>query len=70
VVGRNHLKMVLEPSGGGRQIEAIQFNVEPDQIPDQGETVRVAYRLDVNEFRGLRSPQLTVEYLERHASSK
>jgi single-stranded-DNA-specific exonuclease len=70
VVGRNHLKMVLEPSGGGRQIEAIQFNVEPDQIPDEGEAVRVAYRLDVNEFRGLRSVQLTVEYLERHVSGE
>jgi len=39
--------------------------VDLEQWPNEGaEKVRLAYRLDVNEFRGRRSLQLMVEYLE------
>jgi single-stranded-DNA-specific exonuclease len=64
LVGEKHLKLVLSPQGSQQIIDAIAFNVDLDIWPD--ETVRqveVAYRLDVNEFRGKRSVQLMVEFL-------
>jgi hypothetical protein len=39
------------------------FNVQADELP-QGEHWRVAYRLDVNKFRGNRRVQLMVEQTE------
>ena len=30
-------------------------------------TVHLAYRLDVNEYRGVRSPQLMLEYIKSAA---
>ena len=63
-VGERHLKLKLKPADGGRAIDAIAFN-HPDLLPgDSGSECRVAYRLDVNEFRGSRSPQLVVEHIE------
>ncbi|GAB5450482.1 MAG: single-stranded-DNA-specific exonuclease RecJ [Halioglobus sp.] len=64
LVGQNHLKMVLQQPGSDLALDAIAFNVDIDVWPDQ--TVRrvdVAYRLDVNEFRGRRTLQLVVEHL-------
>lgn len=64
LVGEKHLKLVLEPEAGGVVIDAIAFNVDLAQWPDPRiEWVEVAYRLDVNEFRGQQSVQLMVEHL-------
>jgi single-stranded-DNA-specific exonuclease len=64
LVGEKHLKMVVSPSGSQAVIDAIAFNVDLDIWPDESRaTVQIAYRLDVNEFRGNRSVQLMVEYL-------
>ncbi|MEZ5540889.1 MAG: single-stranded-DNA-specific exonuclease RecJ [Pseudomonadota bacterium] len=60
VVGERHLKLVLR-AGAGR-LEAIAFNTDP--VPASCRQARLAYRLDVNEFRGRLGPQLRVEYLE------
>ena len=62
VVGQRHLKMTLSPERGGSQIDAIAFNTEV--LPRGRQQVHLAYRLDVNEFRGIISPQLIVEYME------
>jgi len=62
VVGQRHLKMTLSPERGGSQIDAIAFNTEV--LPGGRQQVHLAYRLDVNEFRGIISPQLIVEYME------
>jgi single-stranded-DNA-specific exonuclease len=62
VVGQRHLKMTLTPERGGRQIDAIAFNTEV--LPGGRQQVHLAYRLDVNEFRGIVSPQLIVEHME------
>jgi len=62
VVGQRHLKMTLSPEHGGSQIDAIAFNTEV--LPRGRQQVHLAYRLDVNEFRGIISPQLIVEYME------
>lgn len=66
LVGSKHLKMVLSCRKGAQLLfDAIAFNVELSQWPDQQvERVRIAYRVDVNEFRGRSNLQLIVEYLE------
>jgi single-stranded-DNA-specific exonuclease len=62
VVGQRHLKMTLSPERGNCQIDGIAFNTEV--LPGGRQQVHIAYRLDVNEFRGIVSPQLIVEYME------
>ena len=62
VVGERHLKMVLRPTGGSRRLEAIAFNSGVHTTP--GAQVRLVYRLDVNEYRGVENAQLVVEHIE------
>lgn len=66
LVGDKHLKMVVAPTQDDQQlIDAIAFNIDPEVWPDpQVKRVKLAYRLDVNEFRGRQSVQLIVEYLQ------
>lgn len=65
LVGEKHLKLVLFPAAGSVLLDAIAFNIDPDVWPDQAvEQVDIAYRLDVNEYRGQRSLQLLVEHIE------
>ncbi|ALS99538.1 single-stranded-DNA-specific exonuclease RecJ [Lacimicrobium alkaliphilum] len=63
LVGSKHLKMMVrEP--GGKLIDAIAFNVDLAQWPNsQTSNVQLAYRLDINYFRGKVSLQLMVEAL-------
>jgi len=64
LVGEKHLKLVLQPEGSEFAVDAIAFNVDLDRWPDPAVTnVEIAYRLDVNEFRGRRSLQLVIEHL-------
>jgi single-stranded-DNA-specific exonuclease len=65
VVGERHLKLRLQPLAGGPTFDAIHFNADPALLADPGETARVVYRLEVNEFRGRRTVQLNVEYFGR-----
>jgi single-stranded-DNA-specific exonuclease len=60
VVGENHLKMRVQPAGGGGAIDAIAFN---QAGPAYRGEVQLTFRLDVNEYRGLESPQLVVEQI-------
>ncbi len=56
-----HLRMTLSPLEAPEvQVEAIAFNVEDWPDPEATE-ISLAYRLDVNEFRGERKLQLVVE---------
>jgi single-stranded-DNA-specific exonuclease len=59
-VGEKHLKLRVRPAKGGDAIEAIAFN---QAGPAYRGTVQLAYRLDVNEYRGVESPQLVVEQI-------
>ncbi|MGB5165083.1 MAG: single-stranded-DNA-specific exonuclease RecJ [Woeseiaceae bacterium] len=59
-VGETHLKMRVQAAGGGALIDAIAFN---QAGPALRGVVQLAYRLDVNEFRGVESPQLVVEQI-------
>ncbi len=64
IVGDKHLKLRLRLTNG--IIDAIAFN-SASVGTVSGETLRLAYRLDVNEYRDTRNPQLVVEHLElRH----
>ncbi|MDH3887635.1 MAG: single-stranded-DNA-specific exonuclease RecJ [Gammaproteobacteria bacterium] len=62
VVGQRHLKMTLSPERGNCQIDGIAFNTEV--LPRGSQRVHMAYRLDVNEYRGIVTPQLIVEHME------
>jgi len=59
-VGENHLKMRLRAVDGRNVIDAIAFN---QAGPAFRGVVQLAYKLDVNEWRGKESPQLIVEQI-------
>lgn len=62
IVGERHLKVMVEPSGGGPLLDGIAFNVDTTCWPDNGvREVKLAYKLDINEFRGNRSLQLIID---------
>ncbi|WP_447746891.1 single-stranded-DNA-specific exonuclease RecJ [Pseudomonas nicosulfuronedens] len=64
VVGERHLKLVLKTECGSLQLDAIAFNIDREIWPNP--TVRwaeVAYKLDVNEFRGNETVQLMVAHI-------
>ena len=64
LVGERHLKVMVEPVGGGPLLDGIAFNVDTSIWPDNGvREVQLAYKLDINEFRGNRSLQLIIENL-------
>jgi single-stranded-DNA-specific exonuclease len=66
LVGEKHLKMTLAHDAQGQKlVDAIAFNVDPTRWPNpQAKKVRVAYKLDINEFRGNTTVQMLVDYLE------
>jgi len=66
LVGEKHLKMTLALDAAGQQlVDAIAFNIDPQLWPNpRVQTVRVAFKLDINEFRGNTNLQLLVDYLE------
>lgn len=59
-VGENHLKLRVRPADGGTVLDAIAFN---QAGPTYRGVVQLAYKLDVNEFRGVENPQLVVEQI-------
>ncbi len=62
IVGERHLKVMVEPVGGGPLLDGIAFNVDTACWPDNGvREVQLAYKLDINEFRGNRSVQLIID---------
>ncbi|MBX2886615.1 MAG: single-stranded-DNA-specific exonuclease RecJ [Granulosicoccus sp.] len=62
VLKERHLKMQLQPSGLEGVLDAIAFN---QTLEDPvGQTLQMVYRLEVNSFRGRRSPQLQILYIK------
>jgi len=60
IVGEKHLKIVVQKQG--QVFDGIAFNVDVQVWPNvKAEKIHLAYRLDVNEFRGKRTVQLMVE---------
>ncbi len=58
ILKEKHLKLRLRK--GNSRIEAIQFNF----ATQPGPRTRAAYRLSINEYMGVESPQLMIEHLE------
>jgi single-stranded-DNA-specific exonuclease len=70
IVGEKHLKLVLqqEIESGQYSFDAIAFNVDTAVWPNYNTSqVALAYRLDINEFRGKRTVQLMVEDIQAQA---
>ena len=63
IVGDKHLKLVLRYPDDSRIFDAIAFNFTHEGSRPL-RRARIAYRLDVNEYRGQRSLQLLIEHLE------
>ncbi|OWF78629.1 single-stranded-DNA-specific exonuclease RecJ [Yersinia rohdei] len=64
LVGERHLKLMLEPMNGGPLLDGIAFNIDTTLWPDSSvREVKLAYKLDINEYRGNRSVQLLVQHL-------
>lgn len=65
VLQEKHLKLTVTPKGSKRPLDAIAFNIDPNELlPKLQGGIRMAFKLDVNEYRGQRTVQLMVEHLE------
>ncbi len=65
IVGQRHLKLVLRKPFGELLIDAIAFYVDQPENWLGLRHIKAAYKLDINEFRGNRSVQFIVHYLEK-----
>lgn len=63
VLKNKHLKMQVRLLEGGEPIEVIAFNMVDTDWPNDVSRVKLAYKLDVNVFRGLKSLQLMANYV-------
>ena len=64
VLKDKHYKLVLQTAKGKQVFDAIGFNLveqHPAPLPDR---IRVAYQLDINEYRGNISLQLRIHTIE------
>jgi len=67
VLGERHLKLWVRAEPKAAPQEAIAFGWlarTGAHVPRRDARVRLVYRLDVNEYQGIRRPQLLIEYLE------
>jgi len=63
IVGDKHLKLRLAKNE--KVLDGVAFFIDSKEWPNHRcQSVRAAYRLDVNEYKGRRSVQLIIEYLE------
>ncbi|ALG68200.1 single-stranded-DNA-specific exonuclease RecJ [Beggiatoa leptomitoformis] len=64
ILKNSHLKMVVRPLPAGLPVDAIAFNMADVPLSANAPTVKMAFRLEVNFYKGLKSLQLMVDYLE------
>ncbi|MDR2508376.1 MAG: single-stranded-DNA-specific exonuclease RecJ [Candidatus Accumulibacter sp.] len=57
-----HLKLRLRK--GDARIDAIRFNFDAAAGEKPGKSIRAAYRLEINEYNGVQTPQLIIEHME------
>jgi single-stranded-DNA-specific exonuclease len=62
-VSGGHLKLTVRADSSTIGLPAIWFNPDADPTLSVGTRVQLAYRLVVNQFQGLRKPELIVECL-------
>jgi single-stranded-DNA-specific exonuclease len=63
VVADRHLRMMLRPVEGDRDIPAIAFGHAGHDWPQGASRVEIAYRLAIDHYQGRRRLQLVVEHL-------
>ena len=63
-INDKHLQLMLKAPGSQHVVKAMRFNTDPHEWPHDAERARVAYRLEANEFRGVKSVCLVLEHLE------
>lgn len=63
LIGDKHLKLRL--SNADKPLDAVAFFVDTNKWPNHRcQSVRVVYRLDINEYKGRCQIQLIIDYLE------
>ena len=65
IVGKQHLKFVLKLPFSNLLIDAIAFFADKPESWQGCRKVKAVYKLDINEYRGQRSLQLQLQYLEK-----
>ena len=71
VLGGKHLKLVLQMPGATQIVDAIAFNQVPEILAEAQlgkEAVHLLFKLDINEYNGVSSPQLLVEKVDFSAT--
>lgn len=64
IVGERHLKVVVKTECGSVSLDGIAFGVDRDIWPNPNvRWVELAYKLDLNEFRGRESVQLMISHI-------
>jgi single-stranded-DNA-specific exonuclease len=68
IVGGRHMKMRLEAHGGSDAIDAIAFGYVGGPYEEAGlgggTAIRLAYRLEINEYRGAERVQLNCQHMK------
>ncbi|MGI9302909.1 MAG: single-stranded-DNA-specific exonuclease RecJ, partial [Gammaproteobacteria bacterium] len=64
VIGEVHRKLVVKREGQRGTVEALMFNADSFGWRESDKHVRIAFRLDVNDYQGYRTPQLVVVHIE------
>jgi single-stranded-DNA-specific exonuclease len=65
IVGEHHLRLTLSVINEPVLIDAIKFYFDQDLWPNYDcNRVHIVYRLTINEYRGIRKPQLVIEKIE------
>jgi single-stranded-DNA-specific exonuclease len=65
IVGQQHLKLVLRKTGSELLVDAIAFFMERPEYWLGLRQVKIAYKLDINEYNGQRSIQFIIDYIEK-----
>ena len=65
IVGQQHLKFVLRFPMSEQLIDAICFFVDKPENWLGTRSIKSAYKLDINEFRGNKTVQLMLQYIEK-----
>jgi single-stranded-DNA-specific exonuclease len=58
-----HLKMQVRPIGGGPKLEVIAFNTVDTDWPPEVSQLTLAYKLEINRYRGATNLQLMAQYV-------
>ena len=65
IVGERHLKVVLRSECGSLKLDGIAFGIDREVWPNPTiRWVELAYKLDLNEFRGQETVQLMIAHIE------